>query len=100
MSKVPTDSVLRRHFEQMQQAARDVPTDSVLRRHHEQMQQAARSSAEPDKAPEPAEPASKPPEPPASQPEPAPAPQPTSGVPADSSQGGGFLGWLRRLFGG
>ena len=60
----PTDSVLRRHHEQMQAgcrverpggfrsgwqsraiaaaAASDVPTDSVLRRHHEQMLQAAR----------------------------------------------------------
>ena len=104
MSKVPTDSVLRRHYEQMQQAARDVPTDSVLRRHHEQMQQAARSSAGPARAPEPAEPASTPPEPPASQPEPAPAPEPAPSrpapAPAASGQGGGFLGWLKRLFGG
>ena len=104
MSKVPTDSVLRRHYEQMQQAARDVPTDSVLRRHHEQMQQAARSSAGPARAPKPAEPASTPPEPPASQPEPTPAPEPAASrpapAPAASGQGGGFLGWLKRLFGG
>ena len=44
MSTVPTDSVLRRHHEQMQRAARLVPTDSVLRRHYEQMRQAARAS--------------------------------------------------------
>ena len=112
MGKVPTDSVLRRHYEQMQQVARDVPTDSVLRRHHEQMQSATESSAGPARArapdpaepaatpPEPAEPAATPPEPPASRPEPAPAPQPAASAPAGSSQGGGFLGWLKRLFGG
>ena len=100
MGKVPTDSVLRRHYEQMQQAARDVPTDSVLRRHHEQMQSATESSAEHARAPDPAEPAATPPEPPASRPEPAPAPQPAASAPAGSSQGGGFLGWLKRLFGG
>ena len=77
-----------------------VPTDSVLRRHYEQMQQAAGSSADADRAEEPAQPAATPPEPPASRPEPAPAPQPTAGAPADASRGGGFLGWLKRLFGG
>ena len=93
MSTVPTDSVLRRHYEQMQQVARSVPTDSVLRRHYEQMEQAARSGAGTDRAPGPAEPASPPREPPAAT-RPAPAP------PAAASQGGGFLGWLKRLFGG
>ena len=85
MSTVPTDSVLRRHHEQMQAARSSVPTDSVLRRHYEQMQQAARSSGGSSRAPEPAAPAS------------ARREQPT---PAASSQGGGFLGWLKRLFGG
>ena len=87
MSTAPTDSVLRRHYEQMQEAARLVPTDSVLRRHYEQMQEAARSSAAAVSAPEPAAPAA---------PEPAPSP-PASAAP---SQGGGFFGWLKRLFGG
>ena len=100
MSKVPTDSVLRRHYEQMQLAAGDVPTDSVLRRHHEQMQSATESSAGSARAPDPVEPAATPAEPPASQPEPTPAPRPAAGAPADSGQGGGFLGWLKRLFGG
>ena len=88
MSTAPTDSVLRRHYEQMQEAARLVPTDSVLRRHYEQMQEAARSSA----AAVPAPAASRP----AAAPEPAPSPP----APAAPSQGGGFFGWLRRLFGG
>ena len=104
MSKVPTDSVLRRHHEQMQRAARDVPTDSVLRRHYEQMQQAAGSNADGDRAEEPVKPAATPPEPPAGRPEPTPAPQPAATAPATapatSDQGGGFLGWLKRLFGG
>ena len=100
MGKVPTDSVLRRHHEQMQRAARDVPTDSVLRRHYEQMQQAAGANADGDRAEEPAQPAATPPEP-AGRPEPTPAPQPAAAAaPATSSQGGGFLGWLKRLFGG
>ena len=86
MSTVPTDSVLRRHHEQMQAARSSVPTDSVLRRHYEQMQQAARSSGGSSRAPEPAAPAAS---------RPAAAPEP-----AVSSQGGGFLGWLKRLFGG
>ena len=120
MSTVPTDSVLRRHYEQMQSAARFLPTDSVLRRHHDQMRQAARSEAEPNRvpepvertpAPEPAKPASAAPEAvdsvspahepaePAS-PEPA-ASQPAPSAPAVSAQGGGgFIGWLKRLFGG
>ena len=101
MSTVPTDSVLRRHYEQMQEAARLVPTDSVLRRHYEQMQEAARSSVAAVAAPEPAAPAA--PEPPAASrpaaaPEPAPSPPPSA--PAAPGQGGGFLGWLKRLFGG
>lgn len=112
MSSVPTDSVLRRHYEQMRQAARAVPTDSVLRRHHHHMQQAARLEAESSRAPEPAErtPASDPAKPaspapeaaePAS-PEPQPAARPAdTPAPAVSAQGGGgFIGWLKRLFGG
>ena len=66
-----------------------VPTDSVLRRHHEQMRQAARPSADPGHVPGPAEPAS----PPTPDGDPAPAPEPSTG------QGGGFFGWLKRLFG-
>ena len=105
MSTAPTDSVLRRHHEQMQRAALLVPTDSVLRRHYEQMQQAAWSSVGSDGASEPAKPVSPPSEPPAASeakpaPEPAvrrPTPAPESAV---SSQGGGLLGWLKRLFGG
>ena len=100
MSTAPTDSVLRRHHEQMR-TARLAPTDSVLRRHHEQMRQAARPGAGPDRIPVPAEPASPPapagdpaPAPAAGRPEPAPAPEPAT------SQGGGFFGWLKRLFGG
>ena len=77
-----------------------VPTDSVLRRHYEQMQQAAESSADADRAEQPAQPAATSPEPPAGRPEPTPAPQPAATAPATSDQGGGFLGWLRRLFGG
>ena len=98
MSKVPTDSVLRRHHEQMQRAARDVPTDSVLRRHYEQMQQAAGANGGGGRAEEPAQPgrhATR-----AGRPEPTPAPRPAATAPATSDQGGGFLGWLRRLFGG
>ena len=99
MGKVPTDSVLRRHHEQMQRVARDVPTDSVLRRHYEQMQQAAGANADGDRAEEPAQPTATPPEP-AGRPEPTPAPRPAATAPATSDQGGGFLGWLKRLFGG
>ena len=105
MSTVPTDSVLRRHYEQMQQVTRSAPTDSVLRRHYEQMEQAARSSAGMDRVPEPAEPASPPREPPAVT-RPAPAPEPAAShsapapPPAVASQSGGFFGWLKRLFGG
>ena len=77
-----------------------VPTDSVLRRHHEQMQQAAGSNADGDRAEEPTRPAATPPEPPAGRPEPTPAPRPAATAPATSDQGGGFLGWLKRLFGG
>ena len=103
MSTAPTDSVLRRHYEQMQKAARLVPTDSVLRRHYEQMQEAARSGVAATPTPEPAAPAAAP-EPsaassPAAAPESAPArPAPATAVP--SQGGGGFFGWLKRLFGG
>ena len=76
-----------------------VPTDSVLRRHYEQMQQAAGSSVDSDGAQEPTEPAATPPETPASRPEPTPAPPPAADASAASNQGG-FLGWLKRLFGG
>lgn len=107
MSTAPTDSVLRRHHEQMHRAVRMAPTDSVLRRHHEQMRQAARSGIGSDHAHRPAEPAAPPGEPPpasrpapapesvTSRPAPAPAPEPTT-----TSRGGGFFGWLKRLFGG
>ena len=90
MSTVPTDSVLRRHYEQMQHAASLVPTDSVLRRHYEQMEQAARSGVGSGPAAEPAQPAAPPPETPA-------ASRPAPPAPAE---GGGFLGWLKRVFGG
>ena len=93
MSTVPTDSVLRRHYEQMQHAASLVPTDSVLRRHYEQMEQAARSGVGSGPAAE-AQPAAPPPETPAAS-RPAPPPEP-----AAPAEGGGFLGWLKRLFGG
>ena len=96
MSTVPTDSVLRRHHEQMQAARASVPTDSVLRRHYEQMQQAARSSGGSSRAPEPAAPAS----PRREQPTPAASRPAAAPEPAASSQGGGVLGWLKRLFGG
>ena len=96
MSTVPTDSVLRRHYEQMQAARASIPTDSVLRRHYEQMQQAARSSIGSGRAPEPAAPAS----PRREQPTPAASRPAAAPEPAASSQGGGFLGWLKRLFGG
>ena len=113
MSTAPTDSVLRRHHEQMRETARLVPTDSVLRRHYGQMQQAARSGAEGVSAPAPAEPAAcsraaarpEPPEPPPA-PEsppasrPAQAPAPAASQPASPEGGGGFFGWLKRLFGG
>ena len=94
MGTVPTDSTLRRHYEQMQHAARLVPTDSVLRRHYGQMRQAARSSTGSSPAPKPVEPAAPPGEPSPTG-RPAPAPEP-----AASGRGGGFFGWLKRLFGG
>lgn len=103
MSTVPTDSVLRRHYEQMRRTARRVPTDSVLRRHYEQMQRAARSSAGPGPAFEPAAARREPQaagrsaatsEPAASHPPPV-AQEPAAGRP-----GGGFFGWIKRLFGG
>ena len=98
MSTVPTDSILRRHYEQMQHAASLVPTDSVLRRHYEQMEQAARSRVGSGPAAEPAQPAAPPPETPPETPAASrPAPRPEPAAPAE---GGGFLGWLKRLFGG
>ena len=100
MNTAPTDSVLRRHYEQMREAACPVPTDSVLRRHYEQMREAARSGVTEARAPEPAALA---PEPPiASRPAAAPEPAPGRSVPepAASGQSGGFFGWLKRLFGG
>ena len=121
MSTVPTDSVLRRHYEQLRLAAGAVPTDSVLRRHHEQMRRAVRPETGPSRAPEPtervpvpapeaAEPASTAPEaavpasaepPSASRPAATPEPTTSRATSADSAQGGGgFVGWLKRLFGG
>ena len=101
MSPAPTDSVLRRHHEQMHWADPLAPTDSVLRRHHEQMLQAARPNAGPDRPPGLVEPTSPPtpagdpaPEPAAGRPAPAAAPEPATG------HGGGFFGWIKRLFGG
>lgn len=112
MNSVPTDSVLRRHYEQTWQATRAVPTDSVLRRHHDQMRQAARPEAESSRAPEsaertpvpepagPASPAPEAAEPAPPEPQPAARPADTP-APAVSAQGGGdFIGWLKRLFGG
>ena len=100
MGNVPTDSILRRHYEQQRRAA-GVPEDSILRRHHEQMRRAAAGSAAPPSAPavvaehapvrEEATP-----EPEAAPPS-RPAATPASAPPAPS---GGFLGWLKRLFGG
>ena len=104
MSTTPTDSVLRRHHEQMHRAARLAPTDSVLRRHHEQIRQAAHPSGGPERTPGPVEPASPPGgPPPASDPVPAPKPAVSHPAPAPepaTDQGGGFFGWLKRLFGG
>ena len=97
MNTVPTDSVLRRHYEQMQRAARLTPTDSVLRRHYEQMQRAARSSVGPGPATGPAEPAAPRREPQAASPPVAPA---ATSEPAADRPDGGFFGWLKRLFGG
>jgi len=106
MSTAPTDSVLRRHYEQMQKAARLVPTDSVLRRHYEQMQEAARPGVATTRTPEPAAPVAAAPEPPRDS-SPAAAPEPASSRPAPAPEpiapsqgGGGFFGWLKRLFGG
>ena len=106
MSTAPTDSVLRRHHEQMQEAARLVPTDSVLRRHYEQMQEAARPGVAASRTGEPAAPAAAAPETPTDS-RSAAAPQPAPGRPAPASRpavpeqgGGGFFGWLKRLFGG
>ena len=99
MSTVPSDSVLRRHHEQMQRAARLVPTDSVLRRHYEQMQQAARPKIGSSPATAPAEPPAPPPE--AAVPEPRSAPVRAASKPETGDAGGGGLfGWLKRLFGG
>ena len=112
MSSVPTDSVLLRHYEQMRQAVRAVPADSVLRRHHDQMQQAARLEADSSRAPEPVErtpapeaatPASPAPtaaEPASPEPPPAARPADTPAPAASAQGGGGFIGWLKRLFGG
>ena len=112
MNPVPTDSVLRRHYEQTWQAARAVPTDSVLRRHHDQMQQAVRLEAESSRAPEsaertpapeaatPASPAPEAAEPAPLEPQPATRPADTPAPAVSAQGGGGFIGWLKRLFGG
>lgn len=91
MGNVPTDSILRRHYEQQRRAA-GVPEDSILRRHHEQMRQAAAGSA----APAPATVVASTPVREEAAPS-RPAATPASAPPAAS---GGFLGWLKRLFGG
>ena len=88
----PEDSVLRRHFQstmelQRARALRQPPTDSVLRRHYNQLHasEPLRTRAVPQatsSAPPPRQPSPKP-EPP----------------PATRNEGGGLLGWLRRLFG-
>jgi hypothetical protein len=69
-----------------------VPEDSVLRRHYEQLQRSPKPTA-----------SAKPPKVEAAAPEPAPAAPPPRPAPASpppsSSDGGGILGWLKRLFG-
>ena len=101
MSTVPTDSILRRHFEQMHQAGdAGAPEDSILRRHHEQMRLAASAPAPKPASPPPREQAA-----PAAASRPAAAPEPAARpaaapAPASGNQGGGFFGWLKRLFGG
>ena len=79
-----------------------VPTDSVLRRHYEQMREAARSGAGSGPAPRAPESTVRSGSPPPAS-HPAPTPEPATGhsppAPAATDQGG-FFGWLKRLFGG
>ena len=93
MSTMPSDSILRRHYEQLRQAAgAGAPQDSILRRHHEQMRQAAQPHAAPTVEK---------PTPPAPQEQAAPAAsRPATPAPAASSEGGGFFAWLKKIFGG
>ena len=84
----PEDSTLRRHHESAAEFRRQdslarPPTDSVLRRHYEQHLNAATAAASTPRAPTPEAARSPAPRPPVRQ----------------SSPGGGFLAWLRRLFG-
>ena len=85
----PEDSTLRRHHEsaaefRRQESLAGPPSDSVLRRHYEQLLNAASTPAAARRAP---------PTPEAAR---SPAPQPPA---RHSGSGGGFLAWLRRLFG-
>jgi hypothetical protein len=88
----PEDSILRRHYEStaaFKRMAREAqpPTDSVLNRHYVQLQQAISNAAKPFQSP-----AAK--QNPTTDPQPEVRPVPA----ADASGGGGFFGWLMRLF--
>ena len=95
MGTVPTDSTLRRHYEQMQHAARLVPTDSVLRRHYGQMRQAAsveyrlESRSPSRRSPLHLQASRRPPA----------ARRPLRNPPPPIEEAD-FFGWLKRLFGG
>ncbi|MCB1929279.1 MAG: hypothetical protein KDH17_14760 [Rhodocyclaceae bacterium] len=99
---LPEDSVLRRHAETERNRQLGLPpTDSVLKRHYMQLQQLSAAPAAgaatrttPRPAAQPAataRPAARAASVPPSRPQPAAASQPSSG--------GGLLGWLKRLLG-
>lgn len=115
-SGIPQDSVLRRHY--VQQALGSIlatmpprPTDSVLRRHFDAtvrtrlidlvgadaaaivLGDGAAVKAAPAPTTSPAAPRGAPRSA-------APSPRAAAGSSRSSGQGGGFFGWLKRLFGG
>lgn len=81
----PEDSILRRHAETERQRLGVPPTDSILRRHYDQLQSAAPAAA--------ASPVRSATVTPINRPQPAAAPARE----AQPAQGGGLLGWLKRL---
>ncbi len=89
----PTDSVLKRHFAQLQAASASAP--AAMPRAAAPVARAASAPA-PKAAPAPAAKAAAQPAPAA---RPAPAPAPAAAPAQVPSGGGGFLGWLKRLFG-
>ncbi|MCB1895003.1 MAG: hypothetical protein H6945_15455 [Zoogloeaceae bacterium] len=99
---LPEDSVLRRHAETERNRQLGLPpTDSVLKRHYMQLQQrsaapaaGATARATPRPSAQPAAPAQ-----PGARAASAPPPRPDAAVASQPSSGGGLLGWLKRLLG-